>query len=91
MVDYVKHWSERAELPRKRLVGWLGVGASKFYQWQDRYGQANEHNGAGDIERTDLRLAQARAEVECQRPLERAEAERDEHDARRRERESRGP
>jgi len=45
VVDYVKHWSERTELPRKRLVGWLGVGASKFYQWQDRYGQANEHNG----------------------------------------------
>ncbi len=41
----MKHWSERTELPRKRLVGWLGVGASKFYQWQDRYGQANEHNG----------------------------------------------
>jgi putative transposase len=45
VVDYVKHWSQRTELPRTRLIGWLGVGASKFYQWQDRYGQANEHNG----------------------------------------------
>ena len=45
MVDYVKHWSERTELPRTRLVRWLGLGTSKFYQWQDRYGQANEHNG----------------------------------------------
>jgi len=44
VVDYVKHWSQRTELPRTRLVGWLGVGTSKFYQWQDRYGQANEHN-----------------------------------------------
>jgi transposase InsO family protein len=26
-------------------VSWLGVGTSKFYTWQDRYGQANEHNG----------------------------------------------
>lgn len=45
MVDYVKHWSQRTELSRTRLVGWLGLGTSKFYQWQDRYGQANEHNG----------------------------------------------
>jgi hypothetical protein len=35
VVDYVKHWSTRAELPKTRLIGWLGVGASKFYQWQD--------------------------------------------------------
>ena len=41
----MKHWSQRTELPRTRLVGWLGLGTSKFYQWQDRYGQANEHNG----------------------------------------------
>lgn len=45
MVDYVKHWSQRTELPRTRLVRWLGLGTSKFYQWQERYGLANEHNG----------------------------------------------
>lgn len=45
MVDYVKRWTERTELPKTRLIGWLGVGTSKFYSWQDRYGQANEHNG----------------------------------------------
>jgi putative transposase len=45
VVDYVKRWSERTDLPRTRLIGWLGVGTSKFYQWQDRYGRANEHNG----------------------------------------------
>jgi transposase InsO family protein len=45
VVDYVKHWSQRTELPRTRLVGWLGMGTSKFYQWQERYGQATEHNG----------------------------------------------
>jgi putative transposase len=41
----VKRWTERTELPKTRLIGWLGVGTSKFYSWQDRYGQANEHNG----------------------------------------------
>ncbi len=45
MVDYVQHWAERTELAKTRLIGWLGVGTSKFYSWQDRYGQANEHNG----------------------------------------------
>ena len=41
----MKRWTERTELPKTRLIGWLGVGTSKFYQWQDRYGLANEHNG----------------------------------------------
>jgi len=44
-VDYVKRWSERTELPKTRLIAWLGVGTSKFYTWQERYGLANEHNG----------------------------------------------
>jgi putative transposase len=45
VVDYVRRWAERTELPKTRLIGWLGVGTSKFYTWQERYGQANEHNG----------------------------------------------
>jgi hypothetical protein len=45
VVDYVKYWTERTELPKTKLISWLGVGASKFYQWQERYGLANEHNG----------------------------------------------
>lgn len=45
MVDYLNRWTERAELPAKRLLGWLGLGASKFHDWKRRYGQANEHNG----------------------------------------------
>ena len=27
------------------MLGWLQLGASKFHQWKDRYGKANEHNG----------------------------------------------
>jgi hypothetical protein len=41
----VARWSGRAGLPTKRLLGWIGLGTSKFYQWWDRYGQVNEHNG----------------------------------------------
>lgn len=44
MVDYVNRWSKRTELPTVKLVRWLGVGTSKFYQWRQRYGRVNEHN-----------------------------------------------
>jgi transposase InsO family protein len=41
----VKHWKQRTELPQRRLLGWIELATSKFYQWRERYGQANEHNG----------------------------------------------
>ena len=45
IVDYVRRWSTRAELPTKRFIGWLGIAQSKFYDWRKRYGKVNEHNG----------------------------------------------
>ena len=45
MVDYVNHWTQRTEVPKRRLLSWIGLGTSKFYQWHSRYGMANEHNG----------------------------------------------
>ncbi|MGH9557454.1 MAG: hypothetical protein ACRD2Y_16710 [Terriglobales bacterium] len=44
MVDFVRGWSEKAEIPVRRFVGWLGIGSSKYYDWQTRYGRVNEHN-----------------------------------------------
>lgn len=44
IVDYVRNWSERAELPAKTLVQWIGIGMSKFHDWKQRYGKVNEHN-----------------------------------------------
>ncbi|MBN1837464.1 MAG: IS3 family transposase [Spirochaetales bacterium] len=44
MVDYVHYWCERTAMPMSRLVGWLGLARSKFYDWRERYGLANEHN-----------------------------------------------
>jgi putative transposase len=41
----VNRWSERAGIPARRLVAWLGVAEGKFYEWRNRYGKANEHNG----------------------------------------------
>jgi transposase InsO family protein len=44
VVDYVRQWSKRTELPAGKLVQWVGVGSSKFYDWKRRYGKVNEHN-----------------------------------------------
>jgi transposase InsO family protein len=43
-VDYVRYWSERTQLSKGRLIQWIGVSRSKFYDWQQRYGKVNEHN-----------------------------------------------
>ena len=44
VVDFVRHWSDRAELSSKRLLGWIELGARKYGRWQERYGKVNEHN-----------------------------------------------
>ena len=44
MIDFVATWSEETELPATRLIGWLGLSASKYFNWKQRYGKANEHN-----------------------------------------------
>jgi transposase InsO family protein len=45
VVDFVRCWSEKTEISAGRFIHWLGVTASKFYDWRERYGRANEHNG----------------------------------------------
>src|SRR5207248_8127601 len=45
IVDFVRRWSEATEIGAGRFVGWLGVSSSKFYDWRERYGRVNEHNG----------------------------------------------
>ena len=44
-VDFVRRWSEKTEIGTGRFIHWLGVRASKFYDWRERYGRVNEHNG----------------------------------------------
>lgn len=46
MIDYVNHWSDRAETPAKQIVQWIGISQSKYFDWKKRYGKVNEHNGA---------------------------------------------
>lgn len=37
-------WSDKTETPNSRMLGWVGVGASKFHDWKRRFGRVNEHN-----------------------------------------------
>ena len=44
VIDYVRTWANKTELHAKTLVGWIGFGRSKYYQWKDLYGMVIEHN-----------------------------------------------
>ena len=45
VVDFVRRWPEKTEIGVGRFIPWLGGTASKFYDWRQRYGCVNEHNG----------------------------------------------
>jgi len=44
IVDFVSHWVKRTEIPAYRFRSWVGLSASKYDDWQKRYGKVNEHN-----------------------------------------------
>lgn len=44
MIDFVTTWTRKTELPAKLLVAWLELNPSKYFDWKQRYGKANEHN-----------------------------------------------
>jgi putative transposase len=45
VVDYVRKWNQRAELPKTRILGWIGLASSTFSNWTRCYGQVYQHNG----------------------------------------------
>lgn len=45
IVDYVKYWVRRTEIPAYKIREWIGLSAGKYCAWQNRYGKVNEHNG----------------------------------------------
>ena len=71
VIDYVRHWSDRTQLSATRLVGWIGIGRSKYYQWRNRYGKVNEHNAwiTRDFWLEDWEK-QAILAYHCDRPLD---------------------
>lgn len=45
VVDFVTEMVVKTEISATRFTRWLGISAGKFYDWRERYGKANEHNG----------------------------------------------
>lgn len=45
VVDFIQDWAVKTGLVVEQLLLWLGVSVSKFYQWRQRYGKTNQHNG----------------------------------------------
>jgi transposase InsO family protein len=45
IVDCVRGWSEKTGVAVSRLIGWIGIRPSKFYDWKRRHGKVNDHNG----------------------------------------------
>src|SRR5690349_2552910 len=39
IVDFIRRWSEKIEISAGRLIGWLDIAASKFYDWRQRDGR----------------------------------------------------
>jgi len=44
LVDYVRYWSDRTQIKAGKMVNWIGITHSKYYDWRCRYGKVNEHN-----------------------------------------------
>ena len=44
VMDFIAKWVEKTEISQQRVLGWVGIGTSKYYEWKGRYGRANEHN-----------------------------------------------
>ena len=46
VIDYVRYFSEITEIAAAEFIKRIGISRSKYYDWVDRYGKLNEHNGA---------------------------------------------
>jgi len=44
VIDFIKRWAQRTGIAVTHFIAWLGIAPSKYYDWQSRYGKANEHN-----------------------------------------------
>ena len=44
VVDYIRYWSDKTGIKATKMIQWIGIHRSKYYDWASRYGKVNEHN-----------------------------------------------
>ena len=44
IVDFVRSWADKTDIPVARFMPWIGIGRSKYQDWVARFGKVNEHN-----------------------------------------------
>ena len=44
VVETVDAWAEKSGIGSGRMIAWLKISSSKFYDWKQRYGDKNRHN-----------------------------------------------
>jgi putative transposase len=44
LVDFVRSWGEKTDIPVSHFLPWIGIGRSKYEDWRQRFGKVNEHN-----------------------------------------------
>jgi len=37
----VRSWADKTDIPVSRFLPWIGIGTSKFHDWQHRFGKVN--------------------------------------------------
>ena len=45
VIDYVRYFSDKTEIVAADFIRRIGITRSKYYDWKERYGKVNEHNG----------------------------------------------
>jgi putative transposase len=45
VVETILYYNQKTERPLKELIPYAGISRSKFYEWKQRYGIPNNHNG----------------------------------------------
>ena len=45
VVETILNYKKRTERPLKELISYTGIRREKFYEWKQRYGMPNNHNG----------------------------------------------
>ena len=44
VIDYVRYWSDKTGIKAMKMIRWIKITRSKYYDWLNRYGKVNEHN-----------------------------------------------